>query len=297
MKQYNNIDHLKQEHVQNNFTPDEQILLGEQTYVKFGSTEQSIDSLLTTNENYAIFYQPATPLAENSHVIAAVWGIKDNRIVPADVIDHSPENKLTEDQDKIGRTVQMEITNIPSANNIRAAVDTAATYSSLHADKWEVKGEQVHFVSKPLSSNVIRMPLETHQSVTAPSGDVEYRPVVSLDVKINGKLIRNQLFNLTDRSAMDNPALLGQNSLEDGSFIIDPKMENWNSESWNALFEQVQNTPINTTMLNEQNVTKKLNREQTQQIYDVLQETDVSFKDIIDIIYENALQRMENVSY
>lgn len=106
---------------------------------------------------------------------------------------------------------------------LKGKVDTGAAISSLHVDgKPEIVGDTVKFENHNASGNVISAPLSTQQSVKSADGGVEYRPVIILDVEVNGKPISKVEFNLNDRSGMDHEILIGQNILEKGGFLIDP---------------------------------------------------------------------------
>lgn len=100
-------------------------------------------------------------------------------------------------------------------------VDTGATTSSLHATNIRVSGGRVQFVCPDISSNAITMDLVGAQEVHSADGGGQQRPMVKFDVVINGQTMQGAVFNLNDRSNMDDPVLIGQNLLQAGNFIID----------------------------------------------------------------------------
>lgn len=110
---------------------------------------------------------------------------------------------------------------------IQGKVDTGATTSSLHASDIQVNKERnsVTFRCSELSSNLITLELDGAQEVHSADGGGQTRPVVTLDVEINGTPVKGASFNLNDRSQMDIPVLIGQNILKAGSFMIDPKKD------------------------------------------------------------------------
>ncbi len=91
--------------------------------------------------------------------------------------------------------------------NIDARIDTGAKYSSITVDLAK------RFELGPVIRTVI----------IRSSNGKEIRPVVKFDVEIKGKVL-NAEFNITDRSHMRFPILVGRNILTQG-FLIDPGEE------------------------------------------------------------------------
>jgi hypothetical protein len=107
---------------------------------------------------------------------------------------------------------------------VEGKVDTGATVSSLHAVKMSIDKERnmVTFSCPPLSDNMISLQLDGSQEVHSADAGGVTRPVVTLDVEIDGTPVKGASFNLNDRSEMDSPVLIGQNILKTGGFVIDP---------------------------------------------------------------------------
>ncbi len=108
--------------------------------------------------------------------------------------------------------------------SIQGKVDTGATTSSLHATNITVnKGQNtVTFQSALLSPNMITLDLEGAQEVHSADAGGTSRPMVKMDVTVDGTPIRGAVFNLNDRGNMDSDLLIGQNILKAGSFTINP---------------------------------------------------------------------------
>lgn len=124
--------------------------------------------------------------------------------------------------DVIGSNVSVEFPSF-GGRAVSGKVDTGATTSSLHAAKISVNQERgtVTFHSDMLSSNMVTLELQGVQEVhSADAGGVP-RPIVVLDVVIDGKPITGATFNLNDRSNMDTKILIGQNILKAAGFVID----------------------------------------------------------------------------
>ncbi len=110
---------------------------------------------------------------------------------------------------------------------IQGKVDTGATTSSLHASDIQVNRDRntVTFHCSELSDNLITLDLDGAQEVHSADAGGQTRPVVTMDVEIDGTPVKGASFNLNDRSQMDIPVLIGQNILKAGNFMIDPKKD------------------------------------------------------------------------
>jgi len=141
------------------------------------------------------------------------------------------DTKEKQPDNEIGSTVEVRFTSISGSVPLKGKVDTGADVSSLHATEHSIADGRVTFVCPELSRNRITVPLLTQQTVKSSDGGQEYRPVISLNVKINGKLMTNVEFNLNDRGNMKFPVLIGKNILIKGGFKIDPRLdENYDEE-------------------------------------------------------------------
>lgn len=111
----------------------------------------------------------------------------------------------------------------PMFNNaaINGKVDTGATSSSLHASDVQVRNGRVSFACDMLSPNIITLPVEGTQEVHSADFGGDQRPVIRLDVAVDGVPLRGVMFNLNDRSKMDSKLLIGQDILKAGDFQVD----------------------------------------------------------------------------
>jgi hypothetical protein len=134
-----------------------------------------------------------------------------------------------ESSQTLGNTANIVFTQF-GEQPIQGKVDTGATTSSLDATDIQIKKDQnaVTFISSVLSKDstkYITLPLAGMQEVHSADAGGLQRPTVSLDVSIEGVLLKSVIFNLNDRSNMDASVLIGQNILQAGDFIIDPSQE------------------------------------------------------------------------
>lgn len=121
----------------------------------------------------------------------------------------------------LGDTVRVVFTSLGGGTEAEGKVDSGATTSSLHADKISVSGSKVSFSSSTLGDRTFTLDLAGQQEVHSADGGANQRPVIKLDVEVDGVPLQGIEFNLNDRSNMDTPILLGQNVLKAGNFVID----------------------------------------------------------------------------
>ncbi len=125
-----------------------------------------------------------------------------------------------DNQRTLGDTAKIRFTSLGDTE-VDAKVDSGATTSSLHADQIQAHNGQVSFRSKPLGDKQFTMDLVGNQEVHSADGGAQDRPMVKLDLEIDGTPLQGITFNLNDRSNMDTPVLLGQNVLKAGNFVVD----------------------------------------------------------------------------
>lgn len=180
--------------------------------------------------------RPAQCVSTRPHIISASTGRVSESTQPSD------KDNL------IGNHATVKITSLPNSNEMKALVDTGASVCSLHAERWKIEGQSVRFVCKDLSPNVITLPLVSQMSVKSGDGGQEYRPVIELNIRVNGtKIVQGVQFNLNNREHMDHPILLGANFLKQAKMLIDPNMTTEAAEDvidWDSLMEAL--TPLLT---------------------------------------------------
>lgn len=163
---------------------------------------------------------------ESNNYLILCWERTNMSVTPLDVF-FMDKNNLSENQNEIGTTVKVKFPHIGNGVSINAKVDSGATMACLHVDKIKLDepAKKVSFVNNELSTNTVILPLIEMRQVQSSNGETENRPVVSLNVDINGMPIRNCLFNLTDRSKMEFKVLIGDDILKKGNFLINPRLK------------------------------------------------------------------------
>jgi hypothetical protein len=110
---------------------------------------------------------------------------------------------------------------LPWAIKLPARIDTGATVSSLDARELHVNGEVAEFkLPGKYGGPKLQFPILDWHHIRSPSG-IQRRPVIEIELCIGSKRIRLRV-NLTDRSMVKYPLILGRNVLKEG-FVVDVK--------------------------------------------------------------------------
>lgn len=276
---------------------------------------------MVENIEWSLFDQHAPQILETMHhnkcpmvvyvneqtpdVLIGAWTLNSrNGIVPAGFIMAAGDNIIKETErlivemqngDKVtirpdqlvGDVVRCVFTSLNAPREIQGKIDTGATISSLHADRFTIKGTNIEFECKPLTDHIITVPLKTQHAVKSPDGGTVYRPVVELDVKVNGKLIKGAMFNLNDRSHMDQAVLIGQNILQAGKFFVDPsKTETVKGIDWDDLQLLAEIAPLANRNTNDPILTE---------FYQHMIDSDITFKDLVQHIRREVIKTFEDI--
>jgi hypothetical protein len=145
-------------------------------------------------------------------------------------MDDIQQDTQQSEQKTIGNEVDVRF--VAFNKSVPGKVDTGATTSSLNAQQISTSrdGSKVSFQSPALGGNVITLDVASHQEVHSADGGGNERPVVKMEVEIDGVSLGPVEFNLNDRSEMDNDILIGQNILKAGNFIIDVQKNDVDTE-------------------------------------------------------------------
>lgn len=303
MKQFKNIEEFTKAFVNEDFLLDPIIQVGKSTFNKM-----NVQPLTQVTEAFAgkkplVVYTSEDPTS----ALICFWTNKGNSIVPGGVVlrEQNGSNGLVSFKEKtvqaeqeivvemngekitirpdqlIGDVANVKITSLSSPRELKGKVDTGATISSLHADNYKINGNTVTFTCTPLGPNSVTIPLKTQHAVKSPDGGTHYRPVIELNVKVNGKLLNNVLFNLNDRGNMDQPVLIGQNLLQAGKFFVDPtRSESVETEiDWSEIEKLVEELKPETDSVNP-----------VDEIYKKMLDSNVSFRDLVRHIKSEVIK-------
>lgn len=112
---------------------------------------------------------------------------------------------------------------LPWGVKLPARIDTGAAKSSLDARELVIQDDMAEFkLPQEFGGTQLRLPIIEWKHVRSSDGR-QQRPVVELEVCIGSKRIRGKV-NLTDRSMVKYPLILGRNFLR-GNFVVDVKRQ------------------------------------------------------------------------
>jgi hypothetical protein len=110
---------------------------------------------------------------------------------------------------------------LPWGVKLPARIDTGAAKSSLDARELKVHEDRVEFkLPQKYGGLHLRLPIIDWRHIRTPEGG-ERRPIVELEICLGSNRIRT-LVNLTDRSMVKYPLILGRNFLKE-NFVVDVK--------------------------------------------------------------------------
>ena len=255
------------------------------------STHQRFSDLVLENNKVVIVYSGP----KENNWLMFLWGAHGNAVIPYDV--RTTTQPITEAEDLESRIiadkVEVHFLNMPVSSSLVAKVDTGAEMCSLNAKDVQIDRQQgkVSFTAPQLSNKRITMSLADQQAVKTSGGDTTYRAVVSMTLKVKGKVLKDVQVNLNDRSDMQDPMLLGQNALQPGKFLIDPNIikeaEDLLTPEFLAALQG--DTVVPSTTLTE---------EAAQELYEALTQVgDISIGDMMKMLRTQVLKNIDDITY
>jgi len=131
----------------------------------------------------------------------------------------TPQMARSEEKVTIGGVEDVVL--LPWRVKLPARIDTGAAKSSLDARDLKVHEDRVEFtLPRRYGGLHLRLPIVEWRHVRTPEG-LERRPVVELDICLGSERFRT-LVNLTDRSMVRYPLILGRNFLRE-NYLVDVK--------------------------------------------------------------------------
>lgn len=239
------------------------------------------------------------------HWLVFIWSVRpDSTLAPAALRPVPPRRfynrAMFEEQERIGDVAILKVFLPSGVAAIKGKVDTGAEISSLHAEDIKKVGNSVTFFNPSLSQNRISVALADQQAVKSADGGVEYRPVIELDIEINGKAIRGATFNLNNRDQMEYPVLIGQNVLEKTNFLVDPKIDDPAMQESDEPDYNMMNEYFSDVVPRHVGGEHKLTEEKAElvsNIVEVLENTDITLSDIFRYVRTEARSAVDDVEY
>ena len=131
----------------------------------------------------------------------------------------TPEMARPEEKVTIGGVEDVIL--LPWRIKLPARIDTGAAKSSLDARELKVHEDTVEFkLPRKYGGLHVHLPIFEWRHVRTPEG-LERRPVVEVEICLGTERFRT-LVNLTDRSMVKYPLILGRNFLKE-NFLVDVK--------------------------------------------------------------------------
>lgn len=150
--------------------------------------------------------------------LVAKFGIHESALQYADIVAVEIQ-RICEDT-TVGLDANITVMGINSNNPIKAKIDTGADLCSMHATDIKFNDQTVSYTidNRTYTSKL-------HKVITiARAGDEQKRPTTLFTVVIGEKKFDNVEVNLSDRSGLDTPFLLGKNLIELADIKIDPNV-------------------------------------------------------------------------
>jgi hypothetical protein len=315
--EFNSLDELRRTWMRGNFQYPEEIHVANLKFKRRSSSKNEFEDIIINGAKPTLIYQTSEDnkaSAKEAGIeqwLVFVWGTEDFlNIRPYEIRPVTPSryvgefgHLVNEQQDIVGDVVLLKIMMPSGIATAKGKVDTGAEISSIHADEFKIVGDSVKFRSKSVtgSDNTITAQVVQKQAVKNAEG-VEYRPVIEMDIEMNGKPIRRVMFNLNDRSTMEYPVLIGQNVLEKSGFLVNPRMnEDVEDDGW---ISDEDDGEINWALLAEDLADTKPvlfeNEDKTEEvkaIFELLKSSNVTFEDLVRHVRTDARQVLEDIEY
>lgn len=306
---------LQSDWVSGNFEYPKEFSISGVTFRRHPAPMRTIEDVIVRHKKAYVVYQAShthkDELLQNNlnEMIIFSWvADEDDSIRPDEIRTIVPSHSPTEMRESVERIGDVGILKLffPSGTAaIKGKIDTGAEISSLHGENIEIRGDTVRFMNSHISKNVISIPIIQKQAVSSADGGVQYRPVIELDIELNGKPIKKVMFNINDRSHMDYPVLIGQNILEKTNFLIDPKIKSDKDgqfESFDDFIDAIAEDATETFTARRSSeipseTTDSENNEKIKQLYAALTESNISFGDLVRFIRTEARSALDDIEY
>lgn len=127
-----------------------------------------------------------------------------------------------------------EFIDIEGIGRLKAKIDSGnEAYNVLHGVNISEDGENVSFTT--VEGKTMKAPRAGDIKIHIGSGVKEDRPIVKLNIKINGKEYRDIPFSIADRSENEDPILVGEPFLKKLNAVIDVNKELNESVRYNVI--------------------------------------------------------------
>lgn len=139
---------------------------------------------------------------------------KDNK----DVIEPEKEKISNDDFNVIGTVDKIIIKYFNDEKPIDARIDTGAEYSSINGSNINLTDETISF---SFGDYRYRFSLLKSVKIVSANGK-ESRPIIRVDIDINGNILHNVEFTVNDREGLNYDVLLGRRALAQANILVNP---------------------------------------------------------------------------
>jgi hypothetical protein len=248
---YTDFDEFATAFEDNTITSFTDITIGEEQYSKLATTGELFES----DDRFIVY---GLINESEDKVIACVFERRNLSLTPCGI--RILEVEMPEESSVIGTSVEVAIASL-GHETVKARVDTGASMCCLHGSDVKAQDGSVQFTTS--WGRRITAPTTGSTTIKQADSEGESRPIVKLDIEINGKTYNDIEFNINDRGHMDFPILLGRNFLEQSQLLVkvEPKEQATSAletfaqemETSTAIYEHVYPTQEQTpeSILNE----------------------------------------------
>jgi len=313
MNEYADLQELRSAWASGEFKYPKDFMIGGIHYTYIRSSSWDFAEAVRDGRNPYVIYTTAATNKEDAlkqdlqQWIVMLWGTSDGlTLMPYDVRTTSvARGKVMYEQvETIGDVALLKIALPSGVIALKGKVDTGAEISSLHVDGTpKIVGQVVQFFNRNASPNAIQARLVDQQAVSSADGGTEYRPVIELDIEINGKRVTKALFNLNDRSEMEYPVLIGQNVLEKTNFLVNPKQDGIKEDEEWLTDEELSEITDDIIMSLVEDVSPQIDLgngpdpEEVAKLYEALDNANITISDLFRHVRTKAVERFEELTY
>jgi len=183
-----------------------------QKVVDFSIAEKILDMCLTETTAESDTQQNNDEIKNGENEVEAV-SAEEETDNEKEINDEQIDNEI------IGTVSDVVIKNFNDDKPIEARVDTGATHSSLNGQNIEVSDNIVKFT---FGKYRYKFYLARTSSIKTSDNGTEERPVIKVDVVINGNEVKNVEFNINEREHMKYDVILGRSTLEAAGVLVNP---------------------------------------------------------------------------
>lgn len=159
------------------------------------------------------------PKEESKEELNSKEEVKSEPEEEEEEVDLTDDEVIHNTDQIIGTVTHITIKNFNDDEPIDARVDTGATHSSINGQNVEVSDNIVKFT---FGKYRYKFYLARMSNIKTSDNGTEERPVIKVDIIINGNEVKNVEFNINEREHMKYDVILGRSTLEAAGVLVNP---------------------------------------------------------------------------